>query len=128
VLLAYYRLRADGRPDGRDALLREVIAQAEAKVVIVALPNSTEAYIAGARRREHFPVNLIMTLDRHGAAFGRFFARLFGLMAGGREITDAWTCLCDASVDEPEAASPDTIFANEIGPLFFGEVVPRLPA
>lgn len=77
VLFLYAEIAADGAVLGADRGLREIIRDSGAKVVIVASPNRGAHYIKAGRQKPYGQANLVMTLDRRGLAFGRFFSRYF---------------------------------------------------
>jgi len=119
VLFLYGRLTAAGAVEGLGQGLREVIRDSGAKVVIVALENPVEHYIKAGAAKAYGQANLVMTLDRRGDAFARFFSNLFSMMKRGDSMSSAWAELCPQVPDMEHPGCPDTIFACEIGPLAF---------
>lgn len=117
VLFVYGRLAATGEIVGMDVALRQVVARARAKIVVVGLENPTAAYIADGKQRTVAPTNMIMTLERRGPIFAAFMRDFFGSIMGGTSMLNAWREVCSARGD---SQSPSTIFSCEIGDLQFG--------
>src|SRR5215204_5805589 len=69
------------------------------------IPFCTEASAAGLDR-----VNMVMTLERKGEAFGRFFKSLFGSMIKGRTMPQAWVELAPQNPHMVHDA-PETVFS-----------------
>jgi hypothetical protein len=120
VLFLYAELTATGAVLGSARGLREIIQDSGAKVVIVASPNPSEHYIRAGKRKPYGQANLVMTLDRHGDAFGRFFLALFSRMKQGASMPSVWVELNPQVTGRERSDCPGTIFACEIGPLAFG--------
>jgi len=99
--------------------LREIIRDSGAAVVVVASPNSGESYNAAAKEKPYGSANLVMTLDRKGDAFGRFFQKLFGEMKRGKSMPIAWVKLAPQGPHSVHTDVPDTIFLCELGQLAF---------
>jgi hypothetical protein len=117
VLFVYCHLAESGAVSGSELGLREIIRDSGAKVVVLALPNEPAACIAASKQNRYGAANLVMTLDRKDAAFGRFFSRLFTAMKKGTSMPLAWVKLAPQGLDHPDC--PDTIFACEVGQLAF---------
>jgi hypothetical protein len=118
VLFIYCRIDASGRVAGSAAGLRGIIRAARAPVVVVASENEMEGYTKAATPDPDARANLVMTLDRDGEIFPRFFARLFGRMLAGTSMPVAWVELApQGGGDQPD--TPGTIFACEAGQLAF---------
>ncbi len=122
VLFVYAQLAAEGSVVGCERSLREIIRDCGALVVVVASPNPPEHYVRAGRMPQppYGRANLVMTLDRRGPAFGRFFSALFTKMRKGTSMPLAWVELNPQApgVEFPE--NPGAIFACEIGQLAFG--------
>lgn len=119
VLFLYVRLTADGEVLGSDRGLREIIRDCGAKVVIVASTNPVEHYIKAGKQKPYGQANLVMTLDRRGDAFPRFFTALFSKMKAGLAMPSAWVESNPQVPGLEQFNCPGTIFACEIGPLSF---------
>src|SRR5918912_407559 len=90
VLMVYCRLEGDGSVSGHSASLRDIIRKSRAPIVIVAAENSGSSYSAAAKPTGDAYANLVMTLDRKGAALTNFFIKLFRKMFEGRTMMMAW--------------------------------------
>ncbi|HEV2841027.1 MAG TPA: hypothetical protein VGW39_06875 [Chthoniobacterales bacterium] len=119
VLFLYCRLQADGSIRGSSRSVREIIRDSGAAVVVVATENSAESYIAGANNQRYGHANLVMTLDRRGDLFPKFFQRLFTEMKNGVSMPVAWVKLAPQIPGADHADCPDTIFSCEAGQLAF---------
>ncbi len=96
------------------------ISEANVKIFILAsenpgddlIPFCSEAVNAGAA-----PMNLVMTLDRKGDSFGRFFKSLFGhMVSGGKTMPQAWVELSPQGTTS-EIDAPETVFSAGFGSL-----------
>ena len=119
VLLMYCDISADGRVQGSDSGLRELIRDSGASVVVVASENASEAYVAAARNKGYGRANLVMTLQRRGDAFPAFFVRLFSEMKAGVSMPAAWSKLASQVPGREHTDCPATIFACERGQMAF---------
>jgi hypothetical protein len=120
VLFLYAELRPDGSIVNADRGLREIIRDRGAKVVVVASPNPGDHYIKGGRRKPYGHANLVLTIDRRGQAFERFFSALFFRMKQGVSMPVAWVELNPQVPAREQLDNPGTIFACELGQLAFG--------
>lgn len=119
VLFLYAELTAEGAVLGSAQGLREIIRDSGAKVVVVASANPGGHYIKAGKPKSYGRANLVMTLDRRGDAFGRFFFALFSKMKQGVSMPSAWVELNPQVPGREQYDCPGTIFACEIGPLTF---------
>jgi hypothetical protein len=119
VLMIYARVEGDGRVAGSANGLREIIRKSKAVIVIVASENEAKNYIAAAKSTGYGRANLVMTLDRKGAAFGKFFAGLFEKMRQGTSMPQAWVELAPQVPGARHENCPESIFAAEIGQIAF---------
>jgi hypothetical protein len=120
VLFLYATLRSDGVVIGSLPSLREIIRDSGATVVVVALGNPGANYIrAGQPSNSYGQANLVMTLDRKGESFERYFRALFSKMLGGISMPVAWNQLSPQIPGVNHGGSPDVIFACELGQLSF---------
>lgn len=118
VLFLYADIAANGVIAASALGLREIVRDSGAKIVVVASENTPENYIKAGTLQPYGRANLVMTLDRCGAAFEHFFGALFSRMQGGASMPDAWVQL-NPQVHKPNIEVPETIFACELGPLTF---------
>ena len=121
VLLLYCEIAPNGVVKGADRGLRELIRDAGASVVVVAMNHPVDAYIAAAPRVPFGRANLVMTLDRKGTALPTFLARLFERMNAGTSMPVAWNELAPQILGVSHGDAPETIFACERGQLAFGQ-------
>lgn len=119
VLFLYARVSRAGEVVGSTCGLREIIRDSGAKIVVVASGNLGEAYIKAGRPQAYGRANLVMTLDRRGEAFGRFFGALFSEMKKGITMPEAWVKLNPQNQNLNAPSNPDMIFVCEVGPLAF---------
>ena len=115
VLLLYCTFAPDGRIEGSSLQLRDIIRASGAPIAVVATQNPAESYMAAAPQSPYGRANLVLTLNRRGAAFGRFFAALFADMKHGTTMPMAWVRLAPQIPGGSHPECPDTIFACELG-------------
>lgn len=120
VLFIYCVINVDGTIQGTSSSLRELIRDSEAAVVVVASPNTGDAYVKAGKPEPFGRANLVMTLDRKGVAFGLFCEALFSEMKRGVSMPVAWVKLAPQGPVAPPANTPECIFACEGGQLAFG--------
>ncbi|MFO0873064.1 MAG: hypothetical protein U0575_03720 [Phycisphaerales bacterium] len=120
VLLVYCEIVPNGIVKGANRNLRELIRDAGASVVVVAMDHPIDAYIAAAPQLPFGSANLVMTLDRKGVGLPSFLARLFERMHAGTSMPTAWNELAPQVPGVGRADTPETVFACERGQLAFG--------
>jgi hypothetical protein len=81
-----------------------------------------EEFVKSLARGANAAVDLVITLDRNGEAFGRFFKSLFELMLTGVSMPMAWVTLAPQGPDASND-NPGMIFHAEAGGVMF---TPRL--
>ncbi len=99
----------------------EHLSQAEAKLVLFASENSGDNYIAFSPKdkwRNIEPMNVVMTLERKGDLFPKFFKSLFGFMTSGDTMTQAWVKLAPQNPHLNQNA-PEAIFSAGLGSMKF---------
>jgi len=99
----------------------ENLSQAETKLVLFASDNSGDSYIAfypKANAKNIKPMNAVMTLDRKGDLFPKFFKSLFSFMASGDTMPQAWVKLAPQNPNI-EHNTPETIFSAGFGAVKF---------
>jgi hypothetical protein len=119
VLFMYCAINPDGTIQGTSSSLRALIRDSGAAVVVVASPNTGDAYVKAGKPEPFGRANLVMTLDRHGVAFGLFCEALFREMKRGVSMPVAWVKLAPQGPAAPPANTPACIFACEGGQLAF---------
>lgn len=119
VLLIYCDLQANGRIHNSSEGLREIIRDSGASVVVVASENEGEGYIAAAQHKDYGLANLVMTVERNGKCFPRFFHDLFAQMKRGVTMPVAWVTLAPQIPGRVQEDCPVTIFACELGQVAF---------
>ena len=121
VLFLYCTIEQTGKIAASPLGLGEIIRDSGAKIVVVAAPNPGKHYIAARQRAPYGRANIVMTVDRFGEAFPRFFSRLFAQMFEGVSMPVAWVTL-SPQVPEGfggEEDNPETVFACELGQMAF---------
>jgi hypothetical protein len=114
-LMVYCTIGEDGRIAGYSGSLRDLVDHARAPFVVVATPNTATAYRNAAPDTPHGQANLIMTLDRKGDAFARFFVRLLAEMKDTRQpLPAAWNAVAPQARGAAHDA-PDTIAICDLG-------------
>ena len=127
VLFVYCSIGPDGSIGTSSLRLREIIRASGAALVVLAMPNSADRYTialdAPAPASGVLPsgaANIVLTLDRRGDSFGRFFAALFERMRQGIAMPTAWAHLSPQYQKAPEHEDlPSTVFLCELGGLRF---------
>ena len=121
VLFLYCRFDTAGRIVGEHASLRRLIAETSARIAVVAtvLPSRPAQLAAMMAEPGHAPVNLVLTVDRRGALFGRFFRTMFERMWKGVSMPVVWEQLVPRTLT-PLHDVPATICVMEAGHVAFG--------
>ena len=119
VLFLYCSINDNGSIHGTPSSLREIIHQARAPIVVVASPNTVEAYTAAGKKSNFGAANLVMTLERSSGSFGRFFQALFKDMQAGTPMPVAWVRLAPQGPRGGGQDTPGAIFACELGQVAF---------
>ena len=119
VLLLYCQIQDEGNITGTSDGLRDIIRASNAPIVIVASENTGQSYIAADQQSGNEKANLVMTIERKGAAFTRFFSELFTRMFAGESMLLAWVELAPQNPHDPHEDCPATIFAAEVSHIVF---------
>ncbi len=119
VLMLYAHLQNDGCLTGASNSLREIIHKSRAPIVIVAAENEVSSYIATGKRPGAGRANLVMTLNRNGPAFTKFYTQLFGRMFQGKSMAMAWVELAPQIPGLEHENVPGSIFAAEVSHVVF---------
>lgn len=119
VLFLYFRLTEDGGIQGSNHRLRELVRDSGASVAVVATDNPGPHYKLATKKTGFGNANLVMTLNRKGHAFSRFFQQLFSLMKQGKSMPIAWVKLAPQIPGQEHPDCPDTFFVCEAGQVSF---------
>jgi hypothetical protein len=124
ILFVYCTVERSGKIAGQQLSLRELIGRTGATVVVVALEVRREILESPEFRAEVLrpcnpAVNLVITNNRNGEAFGRFFRSLFQLMWTGVTMPRAWVTLAPQAPQQPPDI-PGTICLMGAGQVMFG--------
>jgi len=118
VLFLYATLGEGGALVGTERYLRVTIRESGARIVVVASenpdPKPSKPGPGDAR------ANLVITLQRNGEKFPRFFRELFTRMKKGQTMPMAWVRIVPQGPSSKHDDCPDTIFLMEAGPLRLG--------
>ena len=99
----------------------ENLSQADTKLVIFASDNSGDNYIAFSpkdKTKNIRPMNMVMTLERKGDLFPKFFKSLFSFMVSGDTMPEAWVKLAPQN-PHIEHNTPGAIFSAGFGAVKF---------
>ena len=118
VLLIYARVEDDGRIAGTADGLRDLI-KAGGPIAIVATANASKSLIAAGKSADYGQANLVLTLNRKGTAFARFFSELFGKMFRGTTMPLAWVELAPQTSAARHDNCPYALFLAEISHILF---------
>jgi hypothetical protein len=100
-------------------VIRELIKNAGAHVAVIALENSSDAYIKSVGRRTDWFANIVMVVNRKDDKFALFFYRLFAEMFKGRSMLMVWAELAPQIPGSAHSDVPDSIMAAEAGHITF---------
>ena len=123
VLFLYCTLESSGKISERPYSLRDVIYATGAHVVVVALdvpPDVVTSKEFGSfmESKSNWPANIVITLNRNGDAFGKFFKSLFQQMHAGKTMPSAWVKLAPQG-PVGGAENPGTVALLEAGHIAF---------
>ena len=124
LLFLYCALDTSARVSGTEFSLRGVIKAAGAHVAVVASEVPAEILMApgfgsslGSAR--DWSANIVITMNRNGDSFGRFFRELFSQMQDGKTMPMAWVTLAP-QVPQQSDDIPGTVCLMEAGHIAFG--------
>lgn len=119
ILFVYAHLNENGTIRGIDAFgIRQIVQATHSQIVVVALPNSQNSIRNASRLPGPKTADIVFTLDRKGAAFGRFFHALFELMRDGASMPEAWVRLAPQG-PVAHKDQPAMILVADAGKLVF---------
>lgn len=126
ILFLYAHLRQDGTLAGIDvpAGLRQVAQLTSATLVVLASPNPSDAAQKSAALPGQKSANLVLTLNRNGDGFSRFFRTLFERMEVGTSLLHAWVELAPQHPSAMPNFAPATLLLAEAGDIRFPDSVP----
>jgi hypothetical protein len=119
VLFVYCDIDPSGRIQGTVASLRWLAKSAGAYVTIIASDNDVEAYKQALEPRVDWNSNLVLILDRKGAAFSNCFRRLFEEMNKGKSMLIAWVELAPQIPGHEHPDLPGSVMVAEAGHITF---------
>jgi hypothetical protein len=124
VLFLYGALEPSGSVAGASLTFRDMIKGAGAHIAVIASelqPTllSNPEFTKGLAASNGWPANIVITLNRNGEYFGRFFHELFAQMRAGTSMPMAWVELAPQGPHQrPDI--PGTICLMEAGHIAFG--------
>lgn len=121
ILFLYADLQEDGTllNTAVKAGIRQIVQLTEAKMVVLATPNSSDSIQKAIALPGPKSANLVFTLERNGESFGFFFRDLFEKMRAGIPMLTAWVQLSPQRPDVASTECPATLMAAEAGNLEF---------
>ena len=124
VLFLYCALDASTRVAGQSFSMRDVIKAARAHIAVLAadIPTavlSSREFGQSLSARNDWPANIVITLNRNGEHFGRFFKELFSQMQAGVTMPMAWVTLAPQGPVQRKDI-PGSICLMEAGHIAFG--------
>jgi hypothetical protein len=132
VLFLYCSFEPSGEIVGQKGTVRSLIRDSGARVAIVAsqVPSdllSDREFQAALTKGNNSPVNLVITLNRNGDNFGRFFKSLFEKMWTGVPMPMAWHLLAPQGPSQQRDNVPGTICLMGAGQIAFATGAPLRP-
>ena len=118
VLFVYCDIGPDGRVVGRPEGIRGLAKSAGAWIVVVVSEPCAGREAMGPEKEWH--ANIVLTIDRKGENFPRFFASLFAAMFAGKSMLLAWVELVPQIPNAKHEGAPATFMLAEAGHLLFG--------
>lgn len=115
VLFLYCDLKAN---ETNPLWLLEIARSSGAVIIIIANENDSE-YCLKITNKAAKGVNLVMTLDRKGTCFAKFFRKIFELMLNGATMPTAWAQLAPQYPKDSHQGCPETFFFCGAGQIAF---------
>jgi hypothetical protein len=124
VLFLYCALEASGSIAGLSLSFRDLIKGAGAHIAVIASEIqpallSNPEFSKGLSAKHDWPANIVLTVNRNGEHFGKFFHQLFSQMQAGVSMPMAWVQLAPQGPQQPRDI-PGTICLMEAGHIAFG--------
>jgi hypothetical protein len=115
VLFLYCKVDRDGSLPGLNMRIRDLVKASGACVAIVASENDGNHYMHALQPKNDWPANIVLVIDRRGAAFTVFFHKLFEAMKGGTSMLMAWVKLAPQIPNRDQPECPSTLMLAEAG-------------
>lgn len=125
VLFLYGALAPSGEMAGQPIALHELVRAAGAHIAVLAsdVPQDVLRHADFNRYVQaghDWPANIVLTLNRNGESFGRFFKSLFAQMREGATMPMAWVRLAPQG-PVAQADGPGTVALMEAGHIAFAK-------
>ena len=119
VLFVYAHLNSDGTIKGLTSVgIRQVAQATKAAIVVLASENPSDALVKAGGFPGPKSANIVLTTNRNGPGFSRFFRMLFERMRDGEDMLRAWVEIAPQSPTQ-DPSQPGTILLAEAGRLAF---------
>ena len=120
VLFVYAHLNEDGTIKGpTPSGIRQIVQLTNAAIVVLASPNTGASLQKAAVLPGPKTANIVLTLDRNGQGFSRFFRELFEKMRDGKHMLAAWVELAPQNPNANHPHAPQTLLLAEGGKIAF---------
>jgi hypothetical protein len=120
ILFVYAHLNEDGTIKGPTRSgIRQIVQLTNAAIVVLASPNSRASLQNAAALPGPKTANIVLTLDRNGPGFSRFFRELFEKMRDGTHMLTAWVELAPQHPSANPPYAPQTLLMAERGKIAF---------
>ena len=114
VLFVYAKVASNGSiANSTEPSLRHLAARAGSVVLVLASNNPSEHVVAAGKVPGPKQCSLVLTLDRNGEGFPRFFKEVFTLMKSGKTMPMAWIKTAPQHKSVMPQYTPETIFLPE---------------
>jgi hypothetical protein len=98
--------------------LIEMCSRGGVKLLWIASDNDPAGYVNGFKAQRE-PINLVMTIERNGAAFNSFLRKLLSKMSVGQPMPVAWNSLAPQIPGAAHENAPGTIYLAGSGSARF---------
>ena len=114
VLFVYASIAPDGSVvNSPQSSVRQLAAGAGASLLVVASSNPGEHVVATVKNPGPRNASLVLTIDRKGDGFCRFFQKIFTLMKAGKTMPMAWAKVAPQHESVMPKYAPETVFLPE---------------
>jgi hypothetical protein len=122
VLFLYGEVDGDGRLVGAKDSLPDVVKGCSARLAVLAIVSNADALKKIPLTKNEWAASIVLTLDRKGDKFARFFRKLFEAMFDGATLGIAWVRLAPQVRGMPsQNENPDTVMIGGLLQLTFGK-------